>query len=253
MDAICYWGLSHSKNVNKSSSKGRLYSKVWLCAAQLYVSASSGSYLDKEDRGEEQKRKAHGKWDGASLSKAPAPKISTFQRGGSQKLRIVHNPQTTAATHPLRSITPISSRLAPLRRFHPSSSRLALPITQQHRIPLVLDSLALAACIGAEGGGGAHRGRTGRGRQRGALLRIGGVGGTHQGGKGRQCGALGRIGGANRWKEAARFHCDDYGAHRRRVEAQRGKPSTSSQGVHGLEPLISAGIASSEGRFYGNA
>uniref|UniRef100_A0A0E0GYQ9 Uncharacterized protein n=1 Tax=Oryza nivara TaxID=4536 RepID=A0A0E0GYQ9_ORYNI len=68
MDAIRCWGLSHSKNVNKSFGKGRLYSKVGLCAAQLYVSASSRSYLDKEDRGEGQKRKARGKWAGASLS-----------------------------------------------------------------------------------------------------------------------------------------------------------------------------------------
>uniref|UniRef100_A0A0D9ZIJ9 Uncharacterized protein n=1 Tax=Oryza glumipatula TaxID=40148 RepID=A0A0D9ZIJ9_9ORYZ len=45
MDAIRCWGLSHSKNVNKSFGKGRLYSKVGLCAAQLYVSASSRSYL----------------------------------------------------------------------------------------------------------------------------------------------------------------------------------------------------------------
>uniref|UniRef100_A0A0E0P6Z0 Uncharacterized protein n=1 Tax=Oryza rufipogon TaxID=4529 RepID=A0A0E0P6Z0_ORYRU len=68
MDAIRCWGLSHSKNVNKSFGKGRLYSKVGLCAAQLYVSASYRSYLDKEDRGEGQKRKARGKWAGASLS-----------------------------------------------------------------------------------------------------------------------------------------------------------------------------------------
>nr|BAG87916.1 unnamed protein product [Oryza sativa Japonica Group]BAG91341.1 unnamed protein product [Oryza sativa Japonica Group] len=45
MDAIRCWGLSHSKNVNKSFGKGRLYSKVGLCAAQLYVSASYRSYL----------------------------------------------------------------------------------------------------------------------------------------------------------------------------------------------------------------
>ncbi|KAF2933244.1 hypothetical protein DAI22_04g067300 [Oryza sativa Japonica Group] len=48
MDAIRCWGLSHSKNVNKSFGK------------------------DKEDRGEGQKRKARGKWAGASLSQVDA-------------------------------------------------------------------------------------------------------------------------------------------------------------------------------------